>query len=171
MEFLCGLSQTAKEEAETKAEKQVGENTAEDGGLDDGQHVALVAISDGRIVMLGDQDDEEDNFNNAAKGRLKQDSGHLGHLPGEFLSSKAEKIGRGNDGDVADDKLGDVHTWKGMKDERCNDEWPENIDEHGGRAGAAPEHMKEVPRVEAAAAALPFVVVVVVVALMAIVAL
>lgn len=71
MELLADAAQSADEEAEAKTQQQIGQDAAEDGGLDDGNQVAFIAVVLGAAcVMLGNQDDKQDDLNDGAKRRL-----------------------------------------------------------------------------------------------------
>lgn len=91
------------------------------------------------------------------KRRLDQDAQHLGHLAHKLLPGEAQQVRGWNDGDVRRRELPEMQAREEVQRNGNGDKRPEQIDQHGRGAGAAPEHGQEVARVEAASAALAFV--------------
>ena len=126
MEFLVLPEDSTNEEAETQTEQQIGEDTTENGSLDDA-HTS--------IAIVLEKDHKEDDLDEGSKSGFENDTKDLWQLARQLLSRESQEIGRRNHGDVRQDEdpqmligSGPVHGHGGRH------KWPQNVDPSAGCA-------------------------------------
>lgn len=158
MELLAGLLEATNEETEAETEEKIGQDAAEDRGLDDGDEIAFIAVIFRRVgLVLRKQDNEEDNLDDRSKRRLDENTSYLGQLPRKLLSSEAKQIGSWNDSNIRGSKFPEVQTREELKDDSDEDKRPEDVYPFRRGARASPENSKEVTRMKTASPAFSLV--------------
>jgi len=100
-------------------------------------------------MVLGNQDNEENNLYNRTERSLNQDTRHLRHLPRKLLAREAQKIGHRHHGDVASREDSNRHAWRRkVQYDSYNDERPKEVCVFCGIAARAPCYVDEVGWVE-----------------------
>ena len=82
-----------------------------------------------------------------------QDTIGMGHLPGEFLASKANKVGAGYHGQVGENEDDDMIVWCRLEREFASNgsgyNWPQDVDGGRGLARGAEADVEELQGMEA----------------------
>ncbi|KAI6770714.1 hypothetical protein HG531_009569 [Fusarium graminearum] len=101
-------------------------------GLNDGNEISFISIVVGALILvLCEENDEKNDFNDGSKGRLNENTSYLGHLSRKFLSSKAEQIGCRDDSDVGGSELPEMHAREELEDDGDGDDRPQDVHPHG----------------------------------------
>lgn len=90
VEVLLGTAQAAKEEAESHDEQQVGQDGADERGLDDDN------------LTLDESEDGDDELDSIAKGGVDEAAEGLASAQGNLFRGEAKHGGEGDDGDEVD---------------------------------------------------------------------
>ncbi len=90
--YLLSESQTTEEEAHAENEQQVGQDGPKKGSLDNAD------------LILGQGNDENDEFDCVTKGDVEKGAEGITHLTGDGLGGKAQKTSERDNGDAVDGK-------------------------------------------------------------------
>ncbi|KAH6607600.1 hypothetical protein Trco_003913 [Trichoderma cornu-damae] len=96
VEVLLRAAQAAEEEAEAHDQQQVGEDGADERGLDNGN------------LVVDEGDDGDDELDGIAERGVEQAAEGLAGPEGDLLGGEAQHGGKGDDGDEVDDEDGDA---------------------------------------------------------------
>lgn len=115
VELLTALLDAAHKETQAQTQKQIGEDRAQNGSLDDRDQIPVLrrAIVI-RCLVFGDEQHEQHNLDNRPQRSLNQDARHLGQLPRQLLASEAQQIRRRHHADVADPEDPTGQAWKAI---------------------------------------------------------
>lgn len=147
MEGLVLPEQATNEKAETKTKQQVCKDTAQDGGLYDGNTC---------IAIVLDDDHEENDFNQRAKSCFQNDTQHLWQLACQLLPGKPYQICSRYHGDVRYDEDPELLIRDGPEESHGDrDKRPKHVNPFACGARAVPDNLAEVNGAYATSAALP----------------
>lgn len=92
VEVLLSAAKTAKEETEAHDEQQVGEDGADEGGLDND------------VIPLDESNNGDNQLDSVTKGGVDETTEGLACAKGDFFRGKTQHSGKRNDGDKVDDE-------------------------------------------------------------------